>query len=286
MNIAIVGSEGMLAHDIIKVFKEDKKNKLFLYNRHNCDLNHTHIPTKKIFIENPVPNILINCSGYNFVDKAESNSDECYRINSLAVEFLSAACNKYETKMIHFSSDYVFDGEKKEPYKEDDDTNPLGVYGKSKLAGEIAVQKASNHMVIRTAWLFGINGKNFVDVIVSKLKRGKSFKVVSDQFGCPTYSVDLSNAIKRLVDKEFAGLIHITNKNGNGISWYDFAVKIADILNLNKNLIIPCCSEEYKTIAKRPKYSTLCCDKFLKNEGEYIHPWDYALLKYLEEKKY
>jgi len=285
LRIAIVGSKGMLAHDIIKVFKDDRKNELFLYDKHNCDLIHTHIPTKKIFIENPKPDILINCSGYNFVDKAESDADNCYAINSLAVEFLANACNKYGTKLIHFSSDYVFDGEKKEPYREDDETNPLGVYGKSKLYGEISAQKAWDHIVVRTAWLFGENGKNFVDIMISKLKKNKPFKVVSDQFGCPTYSVDLSNAVKRLVDKNFLGLIHITNKNENGISWYDFAIRIAEISNLNKDLITPCSSDKYKTIAKRPKYSTLCCDKFLKSENEYIHPWDYTLLKYLKEKE-
>ena len=271
----------MLAHDIIKVFDTGKGNELFLYDKHNCDLMHTHIPTKRIFIDSPTPDILINCSGYNAVDKAETDQDTCYMINSGAVDRLVSVCSKYGTKFIHFSSDYIFDGKKNKPYTEEDEPSSLGIYGKSKAHGEHAVSKANKGFTVRTAWLFGKNGRNFVEIILKKLDAGKKFNVVSDQIGCPTSTVDLAKIVKQLVDIEYSGIINVVNDNGN-VSWYDFAVEIAKIAGYDKNLIGQCNSDEYQASAKRPKYSVLSTQKLNLELEINMRSWQEALKEYLD----
>lgn len=280
MKIAIVGSMGMLAHDIIKAFDTGKGNELFLYDKHNCDLSHTHLPVKRIFIDSPRPDILINCSGYNAVDKAEDNRDACFMINSGAVERLAKACNKYGAKFVHFSSDYVFDGQSDVPYFETSETNPLSIYGHSKLLGEEAAMKAHHHLIIRTAWLFGKNGKNFINVMLKKLDVGESFKVVDDQTGSPTYTADLARVVRLMVDNSYSGLYNVTNSSGGDVTWYKFAQKIAEITGKNSDLISPCSSNEYKTKAQRPQNSVLSLKK-LNSEGLIMRHWENAVEDYL-----
>ena len=264
MNIWVIGKNGMLAKDILKVF--DKNNISYLSTGREIDI--TNINDLNNFIKNKNIDIVINCAAYTKVDLAEDEPEICDKINALGVKNISEICENKNLKLIHFSSDYVFDGNANKPYKESDATNPINVYGKSKLEGEKYALSLNSSLVIRISWLYGINGNNFVYTMLNFMKNKDSIKVVNDQYGSPTNTLDVANLILYIIKDFRFGLYHYTNE-GN-ISWFDFANSIYDLAKknniLNKECIIkPCKSEEYKTKAKRPKFSVLSKEK-IKND--------------------
>jgi dTDP-4-dehydrorhamnose reductase len=197
------------------------------------------------------PTIVLHLAAYTDVDGCESNLEHAYKVNAWGTKNVATACRKLDIPMLYISTDYIFDGEKPTPYIEWDNPSPLSVYGQTKLEGEIWVKRlVKNYWIIRTSGLYGEGGKNFVSTILRKAEKEDEIKVVCDQIGSPTYTKDLANAIKRLIQTHSFGIYHITNSGW--ISWYEFAKTIVKICSIKCN-IIPISSDEVKRPAKRPK---------------------------------
>lgn len=237
------------------------------------------------------PDVIVNSAAYTAVDKAESEPELANAINAIAPGIIAEECEKLAIPLIHVSTDYVFDGSKSSPYQDTDPTNPLSVYGKTKLAGEMAIQNScQNYIIVRTAWVYGVGGKgNFVKTMLRLGKDRPEIRVVADQIGSPTYTLDLANAISQLItlfQPEIAGIYSYTN---SGVaSWYDFAVAIfeeAKLLgwDLQIQRVVPITTPEYPTPASRPAYSVLSWTKIAAVLGTYPPHWRQGLRKMLAE---
>jgi dTDP-4-dehydrorhamnose reductase len=234
------------------------------------------------------PQVLINTTAYHLVDDCESQPELAYSVNVLAVLNLVRIANELGATLVHFSTDYVFDGRGTEPYTETSPPMPLSVYGNSKLAGEYIVRStAKRHVVIRTCGLYGVAGSrgkggNFVETMLTKARAGDSIRVIADQVVTPTYTADLAQQIAPMVEAEVSGLFHVTNEGA--CSWYEFARAIFEIAGLNADLS-PTTSELYKTPALRPRYSVLDNARLKQLGLNRMRHWRDALAAYLEEKK-
>jgi len=276
MKILILGHKGMLGHELANVFKDG--HELVLWDRSEVDIADKNNVIKKI--GDLKPDAVINAAAYTAVDKAEleGEKDLAYKINGCAVGFLASVCKDINALFVHFSTDYVFDGENHLGYKEDYPTGkPLNVYGKSKAFGEKMIFDVEpRYYLIRTSWLFGKSGKNFIETMFRLAGEGKDIKVVNDQFGSPTYGKDLAEKVRELVESNKPyGIYHLTNSGS--CSWYEFALEIFKKSGLKVN-IKPVKSEEFSTLAKRPTYSMLINTKLPP-----LRPWQEALQDYLIE---
>jgi dTDP-4-dehydrorhamnose reductase len=228
-------------------------------------------------------NFCINCAAYTAVDKAETEQDAAYLINAGAVANLAQQCGKYNALLIHISTDYVFDGTASQPYKETDKTNPVSIYGKSKLLGEeLARHHCQTSIIIRTAWLYSAFNANFVKTMLRLMKEKESINVVNDQYGCPTYAADLAAAVLQIIasgkSNQYPGIYHYSN---SGITnWYEFAVAIKKITGSNC-MVNPITTAKYLTPAKRPAYSVLDTTKITETFGLNISHWENSLKKCL-----
>jgi dTDP-4-dehydrorhamnose reductase len=253
MRILVTGAKGMLAYSLIPILKE--KHTVIPLSRKELDITERHHVYKTL--KDALPDIVINCAAYTKVDKAEEERDKAFLINGTGVQNLALACADRRIPLVHISTDYVFDGEKRTPYTPFDIPNPISVYGQSKLAGERYIQWITNKFyIIRTSWLYGEGGNNFVLAILRKAREQTTIRVVKDQIGSPTYTASLSNSIKKLIESGAYGIYHITDDTGGGISWFDFAKEIISLSGLNTE-VIPIPTEEFPTPAKRPRYSVL-----------------------------
>lgn len=275
--ILIPGGKGMLGKAVEEIFKENSINFKIL------DLPDFDI-TKKEDVEREIkdykPNHILNLSAYTNVDRAEIEKEIAFEVNEKGVENIVFFLKGYNFKIIHISTDYVFNGEKEGEWEEDDLPAPINAYGLSKFYGEKKLYNLKDYLIIRTSWLFGPGGENFVKKITEKLKKGEDLKVVKDQRGCPTYSKVLAEGILFLIKKEAKGIYHFCQPPST--NWYDFALKIKEFLNLN-NKIEPVLSEEYKALAKRPKNSVLSTKKIVKEFNYNIPSWEESLKEYLKE---
>jgi dTDP-4-dehydrorhamnose reductase len=248
------------------------------------ELNITNTTSINTIFSNIKPDIIINCAGYTNVDNCKKNVSLANEINAYGAYNLANASKKYNSTIVHISTDYIFDGKKEKPYIELDKPNPLNIYGKSKLLGEKLVSQATpKHYIIRTSWLYGKNGNNFVKTIINASRKStkNELKVVNDQIGSPTYSIDLINAIIFIIKQKSYGTYHVSNEGY--CSWYDFAKKILQLSNINKE-ILPMCSEELERPAIRPKYSVLDNYKLRKQFNYTLRAWDKALEDYSEKE--
>ena len=268
--ILVTGANGMLARDLCPML-EDADFEVIETTRNELDVT-DELQVRRV-ISDVKPDYVIHCAAYTNVDKAEEEPEIAELVNAKSAEYIAKACNSNNAVMIYISTDYVFDGTKKTPYVPDDTTNPTGAYGLSKLHGEEAVRKfCPAHYIIRTSLLYGHLGKNFVETMIS-LAEKTELKVVDDQVGCPTWTVDLSDAIISFIDEEPPfGTYHACGAGST--SWYGFAKEIFDLMSLNVNLI-PCTTEEFPRPAKRPAYSVM------DNEG-LLRDWKQALQEYIE----
>lgn len=274
MKILITGAYGMLGSDL----KETLKNHELIITG-SKDLDITSQEKVLQFITEKNPEIVINSAAYTAVDNCESNFTDAYAVNALGPKNLAIACNKNNIPLIHISTDYVFDGNKKTPLIEEDKPEPKTVYGKTKLEGERFIQEyTKKYFILRTAWLYGIHGKNFVMTMLNLAKKNNEIKVVHDQIGSPTYSKDLSEAISELLKSDRYGIYHVTNKGE--VSWYDFAKKIFELRNIEIN-VKPCTTEEFPRPAPRPHYSVLNNQKWINNGFTPLRNYDEALNEYL-----
>jgi len=220
-------------------------------------------------IQNIKPELVINAAAYTDVDGCEDRQELALQVNGYGPGYIAEACNEIDATLIHFSTDYVFDGSKEE-YIESDAPDPINVYGSSKLLGERKIaENLDDYRIIRISWLFGTHGKNFVETMLRLSAEMAQVRVVNDQFGKPTYTVDLANKIMEIAELE-AGIYHVTNE---GVcSWYDFASAVI-------NNAVPCTSEEFPRKARRPKYSVL-----VNTKTEPMRHWKEALKDYLKER--
>jgi dTDP-4-dehydrorhamnose reductase len=227
------------------------------------------------------PDVLINCSAYTNVDKCEVEQDKAFAVNAEGVKNLALACKETGCVLYHISTDFVFDGKKKEPYRETDDTNPLSIYGKSKLAGENYIKNIlTEYAIFRTSWLFGPYGNNFVSTILKISAEKDKLEVVNDQAGCPTYTGDLAEIIITLLTRKTRGIYNVCN---SGIcTWYDFARKIIE-LSGRITKVLPISSHQLTRPAIRPQFSALDCTKLAQEIGIYPRQWIYALKEYLNQ---
>lgn len=221
---------------------------------------------------------IVNCAAYTQVDKAEAEKEKAYLVNHFAVKTLAEISEKYHIRLIHISTDFVFDGNKNTPYLEEDEPNPLSVYGDSKLAGERALMsKLSNFVIIRTSWLYSKYGNNFVKTILKYSKERGYLRVVYDQVGTPTYAKDLAEIIVKIVPMdEIKGVYHYSNEGVS--SWYDFAKGVVEFGSI-KCRIEPILSIDYPTPARRPNYSVLSKTKIKRELGIEIPYWRDSLEK-------
>jgi dTDP-4-dehydrorhamnose reductase len=276
MKIIILGGKGQLGKEFENFLKD--KAEIYSFSHLELDVLNQELLIKKI--QEIKPEVVINCSAYTKVDKAEEEKEECIKVNAIGAKNVSYASYKVGAKVIYFSTDYIFDGEKESPYTELDSPNPISTYGRSKLLGEIYTSKHNpNHLILRISWLYGINGRNFVKTIIKKAKEEKELKIVSDQKGSPTYTLDVVKQTWELIKKDKVGIYHSANQGET--SWYEFAKKIIEKLKINVK-ISPIKTGEYPALAKRPKYSVLD-NHLLKLEGiNIMRDWETALNEFLD----
>lgn len=277
MKILVTGSNGMLGSEILKVHINEKI-KIIGVTRNDFDI--TNYEQMFNFIKNILPDVIIHCAAYTNVDEAEKNQELVFKINANATLDIAQICSKLNIKLIYISTDYVFDGKKNAPYYEYDLPNPINVYGMSKYYGEQFILKnCLKSFIVRTSWLFGKNGKNFVNTILTLTKNNKTLKVVCDQIGSPTYTKDLAKILVNLAKTEKYGIYHITNEGF--CSWYEFANEILKIKNISNVEVIPITSNHLNSLAKRPKNSMLYKINILNNGFNKLRHWTLALDEYL-----
>ena len=280
MKILVLGSKGMLGSDFCRELKRVKSD-FIGWDIDDLDLTREKEAYKKLKSVNP--NIIINCAGFTEVDGCESQSEKAFIVNGMIPYYLAKACFDMGSVLVHFSTDFIFDGRWSIPYKEVDLPNPISVYGSSKLEGERKIQEIlEKYFIIRTAWLYGKNGRNFVEIILDMAKNKEELKIVVDQVGSPTHTVDLVRIALRLFETESYGLYNITNDGS--CSRFEWTKKIIEIEKLNLN-VIPCLSGVFPRPARRPAYSVLDNTKFNSLGIGKMENWKTALEKYLIDRK-
>ena len=255
MKVLVIGSDGQLGLEFQKISNSLDSLSWIFSTIKTLDL--LRLETINSFLNNINPTVIVNCAAYTNVDKAENEPKLANTINYKAVDIISKWTSAKNKKLIHISTDYVFDGLSNIPLSENSKTKPVNEYGSSKLKGEIACLKNdSNSIVIRTSWLYSRFGKNFVKTMINLMKKNNSVKVVNDQIGSPTYAYDLAKVIIEIIinSKNKSGLFHYSNEGET--SWFEFARSIKELYNLDCK-IIGVSSKEFKILAKRPKYSLL-----------------------------
>ena len=272
----ITGSSGQLGQSFQSVAKEFPQHKLFFVSRSKLDINYPE--TLSNFFQKHTFDGIINCAAYTHVDKAETEFKKAHKINAQGVQNLIDFAEIKNLKLIHFSTDFVFDGNKKSPLKETDNTNPQSFYGKSKLAGESLLQKAKcEHTTFRTSWLYSSFGNNFVNTIINVSQSKRELNVVYDQLGKPTYALDLARAVLSSLDHPNFFKFKIYHfAQGPKTSWYEFACKIIEYTRADCKLN-PIKSSNYYSLTKRPLNAVLDTQRIEKRLSISIRNWDEAL---------
>ena len=278
--ILVTGSSGQLGHDVIK---ELEKRNIECIGTVRNDFDLTDYEQVEKYIIRMKPECIIHCAAYTAVDKAEDESEICYKVNTLGTENIARVCKKIDAKMIYISTDYVFDGSGIDPHEVDEKANPLSVYGKSKYQGELKVKEnLEKYFIVRTSWVFGSSGSNFVKTML-KLGRGrKSIDVVCDQIGSPTYTVDLAKLLCDMAASDKYGVYHGTNEGF--CSWAEFAEEIMKIASLDCKINY-IQSNQYKAKAIRPLNSRLSKIKCLENGFKTLPHWKESLKRFERELK-
>jgi dTDP-4-dehydrorhamnose reductase len=288
MKILITGPHGMLGTDIINLLRKEIASPT-----HNKDLKVIEATHEELditledevsnFISRHTPDIIINCAAYTNVDKCETEREEAFKVNALGPKYIAVAAKKCGARIIHISTDFVFDGNSDRPYVEEDQTNPLSEYGRTKLEGERNIQDyCDSFLIVRTSWLFGHHGTNFVKKMLELAGHKKELSIVTDETGSPTYTADLAEALWILIKKGCEGIFHVANEGC--CSRYEWAKYIFGTHGYNIN-IHPIKSSQYKRPAKVPLNSTLNCQKLSTITGMRMRHWKEALEAYLNKQK-
>jgi dTDP-4-dehydrorhamnose reductase len=277
-HILVIGAKGMLGRDVMEELRS-----LSLYEVTGWDIDDIDIRVETDTVEKIsrlAPEIVINLAAYTNVDECESQSEKAFAINGEGMRHVALGAVKCGARVVYTSTDYVFDGQKGRPYVEDDLPHPLNVYGRSKLQGERYVQELTEDgVIVRTQWLFGRHGNNFVASVLRQARERKGLSVVDDQTGSPTYTVDLAKAISSLIQHNTEGIFHAAN--GNTCTWFEFGQSILEFSGITGVSIRPISSKELNRPAIRPPYSGLSCQKLKQVTGMTLRPWSEALREYL-----
>ncbi|KZX17558.1 dTDP-4-dehydrorhamnose reductase [Methanobrevibacter filiformis] len=275
MRILITGSNGMLGSDLVEVLSDNYE--VIPTTSKTLDITNKELVLEKI--SEHKPDVIINSAAYTDVDGCESNKELAYNINGKACENLAICSANIGSTLIHISTDYVFDGKNSVPYTENDNTNPINVYGKSKLIGEEFIKNTiDSYFIFRTSWLYGVNGDNFVKTMIELSKNNSEISVVNDQRGSPTFTHDLAIVISKIVQSDKYGIYNLTNSDN--CTWFDFAKDIFELSSIDMK-VNPVKTDEFPRPAKRPKYSVLSGEKLVKNGFKPLRPYKKGLKDYL-----
>jgi dTDP-4-dehydrorhamnose reductase len=278
MRVLVTGAAGMLARDLVPCLQQHTHE---VVAPPENDLDITHLQAIRRWIGSGRPHAVINCAAYTKVDQAEREEPLAKIINGLAVQNLCLACQEADIPLVHFSTDYVFDGTKNGPYTVHDHPNPINAYGRTKLLGEkYVLWLLTRFYLVRTSWLFGLHGPNFIETMLKLAGKQKQVSVVNDQRGCPTWTQHLSEAVVSLVESGRYGVYHATNSGPT--TWFEYATEIFRLAGTSTE-VLPITTDQFPTAATRPKNSVL--DPFPLPEaiGRQMPTWQDALKQYLEE---
>jgi len=293
LKVLITGISGMLGVDLYKTLREEYEvvgldlkdfpsTSLSSPPLHKADITDGH-GVRELFRQ-LAPDFVIHTAAYTDVDGCEKNPDRAHRVNALGTRNIALICQEKNIPLVYVSTDFVFDGKKNYPYAELDEPHPLNVYGRSKLAGENYIRSLlEGYFIVRTSWLYGQHGKNFVETILRLAEEKEVLTVVGDQVGSPTYSRDLAQEMKKLASGSSYGIYHITNSGS--CNWYEFAREILKLAEIKGVKVKPITSKELNRPARRPQFSVLKSSSSRPGAGNTMRPWKEALKEYLEERK-
>jgi dTDP-4-dehydrorhamnose reductase len=274
--IVVIGANGMLGSDLISVLPGDVRG----IDIDEIDITSLESVQKVLFALKP--GIIINAAAYTDVDGCESDAERAFAVNGEGVANLALVARDMDSLLVQISTDYLFDGTKGSPYVEDDATNPLSIYGQSKYAGELNARLTAKHLIVRTQWLYGVHGKNFVETMLRLAQEKDSLSVVDDQIGSPTWTVDLCHAIVTLINKKCLGTFHAVNSGY--CSWNEFAKAIFEEEGISVP-VMPLATKDLGRPAPRPLYSVLDTDKLMGETGLRLQGWRDALRHYLKTRR-
>ena len=285
LKILVTGVKGQLGYDCVKVMKENGYENVLGIDREELDI--TNEEAVKKFIGEYKPDVVMHNAAWTAVDKAEQMKEQVYAVNALGPKYIAEACCKVGAKIFYISTDYVFDGRGDKPFEVDDPKNGLSVYGTTKSQGEEFVKKATNkYFIIRTSWVFGINGNNFVKTMLKLAQIKTEINVVCDQIGSPTYTYDLAKLMCSMMETEKYGIYHATNEGF--CSWYEFTKYIFEVARITNVIINPITTEEYLKLApsqaKRPLNSRLSKKSLDENEIKRLPEWEDSVFEYIKKE--
>jgi dTDP-4-dehydrorhamnose reductase len=273
----ITGANGLLGREIADLFRGEYE--LLATDLSECDI--TRPADCRRVIGGFRPAVVVHCAAYTAVDKAEEEDAKAMAVNRDGTRNVARECREHRALMVTFGSDYIFDGSKARPYAEDDPASPLSAYGRSKWEAEVALRaEAPDHLLLRSQWLFGPHGRNFIFAVLDKARRGEPLRVVSDQKGCPTLARDLASAVKRLLDAGARGTFHFSSEGE--ATWYDLAAFVLSRAVPGPVSLSPARTAELSYPAPRPAYSVLGKEKYRKATGEAPRRWEEAVTEFLK----
>lgn len=274
--VLLTGGRGLLGKEIGNLLRH--RFEVRETDLPDCDV--TSLPACRAAIGGFRPQVVIHCAAYTAVDRAEAEPAAAFSINAEGTRNVALASREHGALVVTFGTDYVFDGTLSRPYREDDPVHPLSVYGKSKLAAEEALRETGcDHLLIRTQWLYGPGGKNFILTIREKAKQGETLRVASDQTGCPTFTKDLAVAVQKLLEAGARGTVHFSN--GGETTWFDLARFVLDRSASGTAALLPAATRDLPYPAPRPMYSVLSKEKYRGITGESPRPWSDAVAEFL-----
>jgi len=276
--ILIIGARGMLGKDLTVLLRSSSDAEIFSWDIEEIDIRVEKETIAKI--EALHPEVVFHLAAFTQVDACESEVEKAFAVNAEGTKHVALGAVRCGAKVVFLSTDYVFGGEKKVPYREDDPPRPLNVYGQSKWQGEQYLQHLTEDaLIVRTQWLYGKFGSNFVTAILRQAKEREELRIVADQTGSPTYTVDLAKALSELTWQDFRGVFHVANSGS--CTWYDFGRTILQLAGRSEVRVVPVSSEEIRRPARRPSFSVLSCQKLKERAGLTLRSWQEALGDYL-----
>ena len=281
MRVFVTGVKGQLGHDVMNELAKRGHEGIGV-DIEEMDITDAESVRKVITEANP--DVVIHCAAWTAVDLAEDDDkkEKVHQVNAVGTENIAKVCHDLDCKMIYISTDYVFDGQGTRPWEPDDERHPLNVYGQTKYEGELAVEKwVKKFYIVRIAWVFGVNGKNFIKTMLNLGETHDTLTVVDDQVGTPTYTYDLARLLVDMLEKDAYGKYHVTNEGGY-ITWYEFAKEIFAQAGMDVN-VVPVTSDKFPAKAKRPHNSRMDKSKLKKNGFTPLPTWQDALKRYLSE---
>lgn len=279
MRVIVAGAVGQLGRQIVARLGASPDYQVVGYDREQWDI--TDAEGARDLLLSQRATWLINAAALTQVDWCETRAGEANAVNAEAVAHLAAICNEAGTILLQVSTDYVFDGRSPRPYREEDVPNPINAYGRSKWLGEQHARSARRHLIVRTAWLYGAGGSNFVDTVLGKAAAGESIRVVNDQWGSPSYAGDMAECIERLMRIEAQGIFHIANSGE--ATWCDLARRAIELAGVDVT-VEAITTDAYPTPARRPLYSVLDCTRYVEATGHRPRVWTSALAAYLHDR--